>query len=39
MNIDEIEDLVSYNNSYGISIKHTLQFLNRLDLLDYFTTS
>jgi hypothetical protein len=33
---DEIEDLVGWNLSFNISIKETLQSINRLDLLDLF---
>jgi hypothetical protein len=36
MTIDEIEDLISYNLTFGISIKDTLKYINRLDLLTYF---
>ena len=36
MDFDEIEDLVSYNLSYGISIETTLKEINRMDLLQDF---
>jgi len=36
MNIGEIEDLIGWNLSYGISIKETLKDINRLDLLSLF---
>tara|TARA_R100000388_G_scaffold16325_1_gene12868 strand:+ start:914 stop:1051 length:138 start_codon:yes stop_codon:yes gene_type:complete len=36
MDIEEIEDLVSYNLSFGISIKKTLEDIKRLDLLEFF---
>ena len=36
MNIDEIEDLVFWNLSFGVSIKETLTEIDRLDLLDSF---
>ena len=36
MNIDEIEELVYYNLSYGVSAFETLNFLERLDLLPRF---
>jgi len=32
----EIEDLVGWNLSFGISITETLKGINRLDLLDLF---
>tara|TARA_R110001632_G_scaffold103407_2_gene212031 strand:- start:47 stop:163 length:117 start_codon:yes stop_codon:yes gene_type:complete len=34
--IEEIEDLVSWNLSFGIPIKETLKELERLDLLHLF---
>ena len=36
MDFDEIEDLISYNLSYGISIETTLKEINRMDLLQDF---
>lgn len=34
--LDEIEDLLGFNLSFGVSIKHSLSEINRLDLLDYY---
>ena len=36
MDFDEIEEIVSYNLSYGISIETTLKEINRMDLLQDF---
>ena len=36
MNIDEIEDLVFWNLSFGVTIKETLTDIERMDLLDSF---
>jgi hypothetical protein len=35
--LDEIEDLIYWNLSFGIPIKETLKEINRLDLLAFFT--
>lgn len=35
--LDEIEDLIYWNLSFGIPIKNSLKEINRLDLLEYFT--
>ena len=35
--MDEIEDLVYWNLSFGIPIKDTLEMINRLQYLDLFT--
>lgn len=37
MNIEEIEEIIYYNLSYGISPEETLTDLKRLDLLDELT--
>jgi len=34
--LDEIEDLLGFNLSFGVSIKDSLSEINRLDLLDYY---
>ncbi len=34
--LEEIEDLIAYNLSYGVSLKDTLTEINKLDLLEYF---
>ena len=34
----EIEDLLAFNLSFGVEIKDTLEEINRLDLLTFFTT-
>ena len=34
MDFEEIEDLVCWNLSFGISKKETLSQINRLDLID-----
>tara|TARA_Y100001963_G_C6703418_1_gene410659 strand:+ start:517 stop:636 length:120 start_codon:yes stop_codon:yes gene_type:complete len=34
--IDEIEDLVCWNLSFGISVLETLTDIDRLDLIDLF---
>jgi len=39
MDFEEIEDLVGWNLSFGISIKDTLEEIKRLDLLDYFISN
>ena len=36
MNIDELEDIVNYNKSYGISVIETLTDLNKLHLMYLF---
>ena len=36
MDIDEIEDIVNYNKSYGISVRETLKDLNKLYLMYLF---
>jgi len=36
MSFEEIEELVSWNLSFNISVKETLKDINRLDLLDFF---
>tara|TARA_R110001632_G_scaffold92849_5_gene198117 strand:+ start:34 stop:177 length:144 start_codon:yes stop_codon:yes gene_type:complete len=36
-NIEEIEEIIQWNLSYGISIVKTLNDLGRIDLIDYFT--
>ena len=36
MTLNEIEDLVSWNLSFGIPVKETLTEIKRLDLLNYF---
>jgi len=36
MDFEEIEDLIGWNLSFNISIKETLEDINRLDLLEYF---
>ena len=36
MNLDEIEDLVFWNLSFGVTIKETLTDIERMDLLDSF---
>ena len=36
MDLEEIEDLVSYNLNFNISVKETLESINRLDLIEYF---
>lgn len=35
--LDEIEDLVYWNLSFGIPIKESLKEIKRLDLLTYFS--
>ena len=34
--LEEIEDLITWNLSYGICIKDTLKDIDRLDLLELF---
>ena len=34
--IEEIEDLIAWNLSFGIGIKDTLKEIDRLDLLELF---
>lgn len=36
MEIEEIEDMVGWNLSFGISVKDTLKELKRLDLIYLF---
>ena len=36
MNINEIEDLVCFNYSFGVSIEETLKEIDRMDLLYMF---
>ena len=36
--LDEIEELIDWNISFGIPIRDTLIGIDRLDLLDYFKT-
>jgi len=36
MYLEQIEELVSWNMSFGVSVKDTLLDINRLDLLGYF---
>lgn len=36
MDLEEIEDLVSWNLSFNISVEETLKDINRLDLLYLF---
>ena len=35
--MDEIEELIAWNLSFGIPIKDTLEMINRLQYLDLFT--
>jgi len=35
--LEDIEEIVEYNLSYGISILKTLNSLGRADLIDYFS--
>ena len=35
LTLDEIEELVFYNLSYGVSIKKTLEDIKRSELLEY----
>ena len=35
--LDDIEELISWNLSFNVSVKDTLEGINRLDLLDYFS--
>ena len=34
--LDEIEDLLAFNLSFGVAIKDSLTDIDRLDLLDYY---
>jgi len=34
--MDEIEELIAWNLSFGITIKDTLEMINRLEYLDLF---
>lgn len=36
LTLQEIEEIVEYNISYGISVLKTLNDLGRFDLIDYF---
>ena len=36
--LEEIEDLVYWNLSFGISIKETLIQINKLDMIEFFET-
>jgi hypothetical protein len=36
--LEEIEDLVYWNLSFGISIKETLIEINKLDMIEFFET-
>ena len=36
MDLEEIEDLISYNLSYEITPYETLELIDRLDLIEYF---
>ena len=35
--LDDIEEMISWNLSFNVSVKDTLEGINRLDLLDYFS--
>ena len=35
--MDEIEELIAWNLSFGIPIKDTLEMINRLEYLDLFS--
>ncbi len=37
--LDEIEELIGWNLSFGITTHETLKEINRLDLLTYFSHS
>lgn len=37
-NLEEIEELIGWNLSFGINIKETLKAIERLDLLEFFNT-
>ena len=34
--LEDIEDLLAFNLSYGVPIKDSLEEIKRLDLLEYF---
>jgi hypothetical protein len=34
--LEDLEDFLAYNLSYGVSIKDSLEEIKRLDLLEYF---
>lgn len=36
LTLDEIEDMINWNLSMGIGVVATLQFINRLDLLENY---
>lgn len=36
LTIEDIEEIIEYNISYGISVIKTLNDLGRIDLIDYF---
>lgn len=37
LDLDDIEDLIGWNSSFGISVKETLTGIDRLDLLAVFS--
>ncbi len=39
MDIEEIEDLIAWNSSFGISVEETLKEIDRLDLLELYVIS
>ena len=36
MSLEEVEEIVNWNLSFGISIKETLTFLDKLDYIELF---